>query len=437
MAVHPHSHRPQTAANAVDAVRNVTSGDRVYLQGGAGTPHVLVRGLMDRAASLHDIEIVHLHTEGPAPYTAEGMEGRFRHNALFIGPNAREAVMSGRADYTPIFLSEIPSLFMAGGALPLDVALIQVTPPDAEGYCSLGVSVDCALAAATNARLVIAQLNPRMPRTRGHKLHISSIDVAFQEASELPEHGVQAASPEARAIGRHIAQLIEDGSTLQLGIGSVPDAVLGELTGHKDLGIHTEMFSDGVLPLVRSGVINGARKTLHPGVIVSAFVLGSRTLYDFVDGNHEVELHPADYTNDPAVIAANGQMVAINAALSVDLTGQVAADSLGARLYSGIGGQVDFIRGAGHSRGGKPIICLPSTAKDGSVSRICPELWHGSGVVTTRGDVRWVVTEFGARNLHGRTLRERARMLIDIAHPDFQAELEQRAGEMGFLTARP
>jgi acetyl-CoA hydrolase len=437
MAVNRISHRPVTASSAAEAVGGVTSGDRIYLQGGAGTPHVLVGGLMERASNLHDIEIIHLHTEGSAPYTAEAMEGHFRHNALFIGSNAREAVGAGRADYTPIFLSEIPSLFTAGGALPLDVALIHVTPPDAHGYCSLGVSVDCALSAATHARLVIAQINPRMPRTRGHQLHISAIDVAFEGATELPEHEVQEASLEARAIGRHIAQLIEDGSTLQLGIGSVPDAVLAELGEHKDLGIHTEMFSDGVLPLVHSGVITGARKTLHPGVIVSAFVLGSRKLYDFVDGNHEVELHPADYTNDPAVIAANDRMVAINAALSVDLTGQVAADSLGARFYSGIGGQVDFIRGAAHSEGGKPVICLPSTAKEGTVSRICPELWHGSGVVTTRGDVHWVVTEFGARNLHGRTVRERARMLIDIAHPKFQAELEQRAGEMGFLGTQP
>jgi 4-hydroxybutyrate CoA-transferase len=437
MALNEFDRRPDRVSTAVEAVGRVTSGDRVYLQGGAATPHTLVEGLMKRASSLHDIEIVHLHTEGAAPYTAEGMEGRFRHNALFIGSNARDAVMAGRADYTPIFLSEIPSLFTPGGALPLDVALIHVTPPDANGYCSLGVSVDCALAAATNARLVIAQVNSRMPRTRGHRLHISSIDVIFEEATELPEHEVQAASTEAQAIGRHIAQLVEDGSTLQLGIGSVPDAVLAELGQHRDLGIHTEMFTDSVLPLVHAGVITGARKTVHPGVIVSAFVLGSRSLYDFVDGNHEVELHPADYTNDPAVIAANDRMVAINAALSVDLTGQVAADSLGARFYSGIGGQVDFNRGAAHSKGGKPIICLPSTAKDGTVSRICPELWHGSGVVTTRGDVHWVATEFGARDLHGRTVRERARMLIDIAHPKFQAELEQRAGEMGFLGSTP
>jgi acetyl-CoA hydrolase len=421
------------ALHARDAVASIKSGDRVYIQGGAATPSLLVAALVDRAPSLTDVEIVHLHTEGPAPYVAEGMERHFRHNALFIGPNVREAVQRGRADYTPVFLSEIPSLFEPGGALPLHVALIHVTPPNAHGLCSLGVSVDCALSAARNAKTVIAQVDASLPRTAGHAIAFADIDVELRAETPLPQRLVRNQAPETVAIGRHIAGLIEDGSTLQLGIGSVPDAVLANLGSHRDLGIHTEMFSDGVMNLAEAGVITGARKTLHPGVIVGSFVLGSRKLYDFVDDNPRVELHPADYTNNPDLIAAHDRMVAINGALSVDLTGQVVADSLGPRFYSGIGGQVDFIRGAARSRGGKPIVCLPSTALGGSVSRICAELEPGSGVVTTRGDVHWVVTEFGARNLHGRTIRERARMLVEIAHPDFRARLHEEAGRLGYL----
>lgn len=420
-------------ANAADALAAVKSGDRVYMQGGAATPSLLVQALMDRAPSLTDVEIVHLHTEGEAPYVAPGMERHFRHNALFIGPNVREAVQRGGADYTPVFLSEIPSLFEPGGALPLDFALIHVTPPNSHGLCSLGVSVDCALSAARNAKTVIAQVDASLPRTGGHAIAYNDIDLVLVAETPLPERHVSIPQPDTVAIGRHIARLIEDGSTLQLGIGSVPDAVLTNLTTHRELGIHTEMFSDGVMALAEAGVITGARKTLHPGVIVGSFVLGSRKLYEFVDGNPRVELHPADYTNNPDVIAAHDRMVAINGALSVDLTGQVVADSLGPRFYSGIGGQVDFIRGAARSRGGKPIVCLPSTARDGTVSRICAELEQGSGVVTTRGDVHWVVTEFGARNLHGRTIRERAKMLIDIAHPDYRAQLHEEAGRLGYL----
>jgi acetyl-CoA hydrolase len=361
------------------------------------------------------------------------MEHSFRHNALFIGPNVRDAVQAGRADYTPIFLSEIPALFDAGGVLPLDVALIHVTPPDADGICSLGVSVDCALSAAQHARTVVAQVDASLPRTAGHGLAYTDIDIVFEAESPLPQRLPRPPDAAAVAIGRHIAELIEDGSTLQMGIGAVPDAVLGQLTSHRDLGIHTEMFSDGVMPLIEAGVVTGARKSLHPGVTVSAFVLGSQKLYDFVDRNSHVELHPADYTNDPSVIAAHDRMVAINSALSIDLTGQVVADSIGPRFYSGIGGQVDFIRGAARSRGGKPIVCLPATARDGTISRICAELAPGSGVVTTRGDVHWVVTEFGARNLHGRSIRDRARMLIEISHPSFRAALEEEAGSLGYL----
>ena len=423
----------RTVASSLEAVAGIRSGERVYVQGGAATPGVLIDALVERRDALRDVEIVHLHTEYPAPYAEPGMESHFRHNALFIGPNVRSAVGDGRADYTPVFLSEIPALFAPGGALPLDTALVHITPPDRDGYCSLGVSVDCALAAVRNARTVVAQVDAGLPRTGGHRLHISEIDIAIEAQTPLPTFHTPEASPAALEIGRHIAGLIEDASTLQLGIGSVPDAVLSQLTNHRDLGIHTEMFSDGVIPLIERGIVTGARKSLHRGVVVSSFVLGTDDLYRFVDGNRHIELHPADYTNDPAIIARHDRMVAINSALSIDLTGQVAADSLGPRFYSGIGGQVDFIRGAARSKGGKPFVCLPSTAVDGAVSRICAELAPGSGVVTTRGDVHWVVTEFGARNLHGRTIRERARMLIEIAHPDFRAGLYEEAGHLGYL----
>ncbi len=411
----------------------VRSNDRVYVHGGAATPHTLINALVDSRPDLRDVEIVHLHTHGPARYTEPGMEGRFRHNALFIGANTREAVFEGRADYTPVFLSEIPSLFAPGGPLPLDVALIHITPPDTEGRCSFGVSVDVALAATRNARLVIAQVNPQMPRTFGHRLSEAEIDFAVMINEPLIESSMPGAGPEADAIGRNVAELIDDGATLQMGIGGVPDAVLRALAGHKDLGVHTEMFTDGLIPLIESGVVNGACKSINRGKVISAFTIGTRDLYDFIDGNEAIELHAVSYTNNVDVIAANDRMVAINSALSVDLTGQVVADSIGARFYSGIGGQVDFIRGAARSRGGVPVIALPSTAKGGAVSRITAELPAGSGVVTTRGDVHWIVTEYGARNLHGRTIRERARMLIEIAHPDYRAGLEEQAGRLGYL----
>lgn len=424
---------PVKWVTAQEAVAQVRSGQRVYVQAGAATPHLLLQELVARHASLRDVELVHMHTEGPAAYALPEMEGHFRHNALFIGPNVRTAVQEGRADYTPIFLSDIPALFAAGGPLPLDVAFLHVSPPDAAGNCSLGVSVDCALAAARNARTVIALVNASMPRTGGHAFPLSSIDYAVEIDTPLPQGRMHPPSPECTAIGQNVAGLVPDGATLQMGIGAVPDAVLAALGSHRDLGIHTEMFSDGVLPLIESGVLNGAAKTRNTGLLISAFVVGSQRLYDFVDRNPSVELHPVDYTNNVDVIATHDNMVAINSALSVDLTGQVVADSIGPRFYSGIGGQVDFIRGAARSRGGIPIIALPSTAKGGTVSRIAAELPQGAGVVTTRGDVHWVVTEFGARNLHGRTIRERAQALIDIAHPEFRAELEERAGQLGYL----
>jgi len=416
-----------------DAVGVVNSGNRLYIHAGAATPHTLIAALVALRTDLRGVEIVHMHTDGPAPYAEPGMEGRFRHNALFIGPNTRQAVQEGRADYTPVFLSEIPSLFEPGGSLLLDVAFIHVTPPDADGNCSLGVSVDCALSAAKNARIVVAQVNPRMPRTFGHTIPASVIDLAVEVDDDLPVAVHEPPGPEATEIGRHVAALIADGSTLQMGIGAVPSAVLGELAHHRNLGVHTEMFTDSLLPLLRSGVVNGARKTMHPGRVVTAFAVGSRELYDYVDRNPDIEFHPVDHTNNVDVISAHDNMVAINSALSVDLTGQVAADSIGPRFYSGIGGQVDFIRGSARSNGGAPIIALPSTARGGEVSRICPELLAGSGVVTTRGDVHWVVTEYGARNLHGRTIRDRATMLIEIAHPKFRHDLEHAAVRLGYL----
>jgi len=387
---------------------------------------------MRQAERLHGVEIVHLHTEAAAPYVEPAMAGHFRHNALFIGPNVRQAVAEGRADYTPVFLSEIPELFAPGGELPLDVALIQVSQPDDSGF-SLGPSVDCALSAVENATVVIAQLNPDMPRSSGVRIRPEQIDFVVEAAAPLPQVGGARPTPTALAIGKHVAELVGDGATLQLGIGAIPAAVLGALSGHAHLGIHTEMFTDALLPLIESGVVDGSRKTLDAGQVVSAFVLGTNRLYQFLHDNSAVQLLPVSYTNDVNVIARQERMVAVNSALSVDLTGQVVADSIGRRFYSGIGGQVDFIRGASRSKGGVPIIALPSTASNGTVSRVCAELSAGSGVVTTRGDVHWVVTEFGARNLHGRTVPQRARMLIEIAHPDFREALERSAVELGHL----
>lgn len=422
--------------SAAEAASTIAPGNRVYLHGGAASPLTLLDALVARASELQDVEIVHLHTDAPAPYVAPEMAPHFRHNALFIGPNVREAVARGQADYTPVFLSEIPSLFRHGAPLQLDAALLQVAPPDESGNLSLGVSVDCALAAAHAARTVIAQVNANMPVTRGSSLRPEEVDFAVFEDRPLPTHESPPGTAESAAIGRHVAALIEDGVTIQVGIGAIPNAVLAALSGHRDLGVHTEMFSDGLLPLIESGVVTGARKTIHRGNVVTAFTIGSRRLYDFVDENDLFRFLPVNYVNDVSVIASNHAMTAINAALSIDLTGQVVADSLGHRFYSGIGGQVDFVRGAARSPRGRPIIALPSTAKDGSISRICATLPPGSGVVTTRGDVHWVVTEFGAADLHGRTIRERARLLIDLAHPDFRAGLEDEAGRLGFLRAR-
>ncbi|HJQ97796.1 MAG TPA: acetyl-CoA hydrolase/transferase C-terminal domain-containing protein [Candidatus Polarisedimenticolaceae bacterium] len=406
-----------------EALAGVRSGQRVYIHPGAAEPEGLVRALVRRAGSLRDVEIIHLLTLGEAGYVKPGMEASFRHTAMFVGGNVREAVREGRADYLPVSLSEIPALFTSG-LLPIDVCLIQVSPPDPHGFCSFGVGVDCTKAAAAVARTVIAEVNPRMPRTLGDSfIHVSKLDRIVESDApilELPHRPIEEVH---RRIAAHVASLVEDGSTLQLGIGGIPDAVLSGLSDRRHLGIHTEMFSDGVMELIEAGVITNERKTFHRGKVVSGFLLGSTKLYEFVDNNAMIELHPTEYTNDPFVIAANEKMVAVNSALQVDLTGQVCADSMGTSIYSGVGGQLDFMRGAARSKGGKPIIALPSTAKNDTLTRIVPTLDSGAGVVTTRADVHYVVTEYGVASLHGRTLRQRAEALIAIAHPDFREQL--------------
>jgi acetyl-CoA hydrolase len=388
---------------------------------------VLVDALMKRWPELGAVEIVHLHTEGDAPYVKPDMAGHFRHNALFIGKNVREAINDGRADFTPVRLSEVPALFHS--VLPIDVAFIQVSPPDRFGYCSLGISVDCAKPAALAARRVVAQVNARMPRTLGDSfLHLSQIDLMVPWDSDLIEVSTQTAVDDVNsAIAANVASLVADGSTIQAGIGDVPDAVMAALSNHKHLGLHTEMFSDGAMTLMETGVMDHSLKSYHPGQGVAAFVIGSRRLYDFVDDNPMISMHPVSFTNDPLHIARNDRMVAINSAIEVDLTGQVCADSIGHRLYSGIGGQLDFVRGASRSVGGKAIIALPSTAAGGTVSRITAELKPGAGIVTTRGDVHFVVTEYGVADLWGRSISQRARSLIEIAHPKFRESLEAEA----------
>ena len=414
--------------SAADAVASVRSGNRIFIHGVAAAPHVLINALVDRASELRDVEIVHLHTEGPAPYSKLEFADSFRVNAFFVGSNVREAVNSGRGDYIPVFLSEIPALFLKG-VLPLDVALIHVSPPDSHGFCSLGVSVDIARAAADTAKRVIAQVNPRMPRTIGDALlHVDDIDVSVDVDVPLPEVNPPQLSDVDRAIGRHVAELIDDGATLQMGIGSIPNAVLASLGSHQDLGVHTEMFSDGLIELVEKGIVNGRNKVKHPGKIVAGFVMGTQRLYDFVHDNPQVLMLDIAYVNDSAVIRRNPKVTAINSAIEVDLTGQVCADSIGTRLYSGVGGQMDFIRGASLSEGGKPVIALPSQTARGE-SKIVPFLKQGAGVVTTRAHVHYIVTEYGAANLYGRNLKQRARALIEIAHPDHRERLDREAFE--------
>ena len=414
--------------SAADAVTAVRSEQRVFIHSVAAAPQQLIGALTARAAELRDVELVHLHTEGPAPYADPSLRASFRTNALFVGANVRSAVASGEADYTPVFLSEVPALFRRR-IVPLDAAFIQVSPPDAHGFCTLGVSVDVSRAAVEAAPLVVAEVNPRMPRTHGDGLlHVRDIDVGVEVDYPIAEHVPAALTETERAIGLHVASLVEDGATLQMGIGSVPDAVLAALADHRDLGVHTEMFSDGVIDLVDRGVITGRCKRSHPGKLVAAFLLGSRRLYDFVDDNPQVVMLGVDYVNDTATIRRNPRVTAINSAIEIDLTGQVVADSIGTRQYSGVGGQMDFIRGAALSQDGRPIIALPSTTRRGE-SRIVPLLRPGAGVVTTRAHVHFVVTEYGVANLYGLSLRQRARALIDVAHPDHREALERAARE--------
>ncbi|MBP6003291.1 MAG: acetyl-CoA hydrolase/transferase family protein [Pyrinomonadaceae bacterium] len=414
-----------TAAEAVNAIR---SGDRVFIHGIAAAPTILIEAMTARASELRDVEIVHLHTEGDAPYARAEFEDSFRVNAFFVGANVRKAVQSGRGDYIPVFLSEIPALFRRN-VLPLDVALIHVSPPDKHGFCSLGVSVDIAKAAVETAKIVIAQVNPNMPRTIGDALvDVRDIDFLVEVNIPLPEQAMPVLSDTDRAIGNHIAELIEDGATLQMGIGTIPNAVLASLKNHKHLGIHTEMFSDGLIDLVESGVVTGERKIKHPGKIVAGFVMGTRRLYDFVDDNPQVLMLDIAYVNDSSVIRRNPKVTAVNSAIEVDLTGQVCADSIGTKQYSGVGGQMDFIRGASLSEGGMPIIALPSTTTHGD-SKIVPFLKTGAGVVTTRAHVHYIVTEYGVANLYGKNLRQRAAELVTIAHPDHREALDRAVFE--------
>ena len=410
-------------ATPEEAIRLVPRGRRILIGSGAAEPASLVEALVAHGDHLADNEIVHLLTLGPAPYVKPGLEKLFRHTAFFIGANVREAVQEGRADFMPVFLSEIPVLIRSR-RVRVDVVLVQVSPPDAHGYVSLGVSLDIVRAAVDAAELVIAEVNPRMPRTLGNSfVHVNRFDALVPVDAALPELAIEPLDDVCREIGRHVATLIPNGATLQTGIGRIPHAVTEALANHHDLGVHTEMLSDSVIGLVESGVVNGSQKTLLPGKIVTSFAMGTKRLYDWIDDNPAVEMRASDFTNDPFTIARHDNMVAINSALAVDLTGQVAADTLMGRFFSGIGGQVDFIRGAGRSNGGKPIIALPSTAKDGKMSRIRAVLEEGAGVVTSRGDVHYVVTEFGVADLWGKSIRQRAMALIEIAHPDFRGEL--------------
>jgi len=420
---------------AEEAVKIINSGDKIVVQPGCAAPLELIRAMVKRKDELEDVQIYHILIVGDLPYVQPGMEKHFKHKAFFIGGNTRKAVNDGRAEFIPIFLSEVTMLFKKG-LLKADVALINVSPPDEHGFCSYGIDVGNIKTPTEKAKTIIAQINDKMPRGLGNSfIHVNKIDYIVEHSEplmELPQIDPNATKEELEVynhIGSHIADLIEDGSTLQMGIGAIPDAVMSYLKNKNDLGIHTEMFSDGLIDLVEMGIVNGEKKTLHPGKIIAGFVLGTRRSYNFIDNNPIFEFHPQEYVNDPFIIAQNHKMVAINSAIEIDLTGQVCSDSIGTKFYSGIGGQVDFIRGASRSEGGKPIIALPSAAKHGQISRIVPTLKPGAGVVTSRGDVHYVVTEFGTVNLYGKSVQERAAALIEIAHPDFRDELKQFAKE--------
>jgi 4-hydroxybutyrate CoA-transferase len=420
---------------ADEALKCIKSGNRIAIHPGCAEPETLVRAMIKRKDELFDVELVHLLTFGIADYVLPGMEGHFRHNALFAGKNVRKEINEGRADWIPIFLHEISGLY--DEVLPLDATLLNLSPPDEHGFCSFGVGVDVTKRATALAKINIAQINPRMPRTLGDSfIHVNRLDYIVEVDEALPEQPRVELTELHKQIGRHIANIIEDGSTLQMGIGGIPDGVLSYLHDKKDLGVHTEMFSDNMVELVEKGVINGAKKTIHNGKVVASFLLGTRPLFNYVHNNPVIELHPTEYVNDPFVIAQNAKMVALNSALQIDITGQVCSDSIGTSIYSGFGGQVDFIRGAAHSKGGKPVIAVPSTAKEGKLSRIVPFLDQGAGVVTTRADVHWVATEYGLVNLHGKNLRQRAELLISISHPKFREMLERAAFDRKLFTKK-
>lgn len=413
---------------AEEAVKVINSGDRVFIHGVSASPLQLIKAMVGRASSLKQVELIHLHTEGRADYTDPEYAKNFKTNALFVGANVRKAINEGRGDYIPIFLSEVPGLFRKQ-ILPLDVAMIHVSSPDKHGFCSLGVSVEATVAAVQSAKVIIAQVNPQMPRTHGDGfIHTSKIDYLVEVNEALPEQIPPPPNADELKIGQYCAELIDDGATLQMGIGAIPNAVLASLGNHINLGVHTEMFSDGVIDLVEKGIINGKHKKIHPGKLVSGFVMGSKKLYDFIDDNPMVAMLDIAYINDTAVIRRNPKVTAINSAIEVDITGQICADSIGPYHFSGVGGQMDFIRGASLSEGGKPIIALPSTTKKG-ISRIVPFLKEGAGVVTTRAHVHYVITEYGVANLYGKNLHQRARMLTEIAHPDHRESLDKAVFE--------
>lgn len=427
MRLDPNWH--SKAVNADDAVAHIKSGMKVFLHGAAATPTPLLAALCKRQ-DLENVFLYHLHVSGDIPFADPNLKERFFSVSLFTSEALRKPIEEGRADFMPIFLADIPGLFTSG-TIQLDAALVQLSPPDHHGFCTLGTSVDVAKAAADSARIVIAEINDQMPRTHGNTVvRFDRISAFIHTNRPLHEHHIPPETHVEARIGELIADLIEDGSTLQMGIGNIPDAVLTRIHDKRDLGIHTEMFSDRVVDLVEAGVVTNRLKKVHPNRITTSFVSGSQRLFDFVHDNPTVEFHPCDRTNDAALIRQNDKVVAINSALEIDLTGQVCADSLGHRIYSGIGGQMDFIHGAALSKGGKPIIAIPATAAKGTVSRIVPYLKPGAGVVTTRGHIHWVVTEFGAVNLHGKTLRERGEALISVAHPDFRPELRKALAEI-------
>ncbi len=418
--------------SADEALKEVGNNNRVVVGHACGEPPTLVEALVARAPELRNVEIVHMVAMGPAKYAQPGMEESFRHNSLFVGASTRKAIAEKRALHTPCFFHEIPRLF-TWGILPVDVTLMQVTPPDAEGFCSLGVSVDYTLASARAARVTIAQMNRFMPRTLGERIHLDEIDCIVEKDEPIIELKPPAIGDKEKAIGENVAKLVEDGSTLQLGIGAIPDAVLLFLKHKKDLGIHSEMFSDGIVALAEAGVVTNSKKTINTGKFIVTFLMGTRKLYDFVNNNPDVVMHPVDYTNDPCIIGQHEKMVSINSALQVDMMGQVNAEMIGRNQFSGVGGQVDFVRGASRSKGGKSIIALPATASGGKVSRIACELDRGAAVTTSRNDVHFIVTEYGVADLRGKSIRERANALIKIAHPQFRELLTKQASDVGLI----